>query len=128
MRKQGNRIRVNNICRLVLLALAVLASAVGCGASKKEEEQAVHLAVILGAPDAFYALQIRNRVLFLQETKAGLSREKNRSIAEDRARQILEEVDQLFQSMDLCRREMLGSLSIGLLSTGRWPASGCTER
>ena len=34
-----------------------------------------------------------------------------------RARQILEEVDQLFQSMDLCRREMLGSLSIGLLST-----------
>lgn len=34
-----------------------------------------------------------------------------------RARQILEEADQLSQSMDLCRREMLGSLSVGLLST-----------
>lgn len=34
-----------------------------------------------------------------------------------RARQILREVERLSQSMDICRREMLGSLSIGLLGT-----------
>lgn len=122
MRKQGKRIRVNNICRFVFLALAVLASAVGCGASKKEEEQAVHLAVILGAhanaPRANTSLIYDSvleacgqsgssislivndgapyaSVVDIPETKAGLSREKYRSIAEDRARQILELADQM---------------------------------
>lgn len=122
MRKKRKRIHAWKIRQLLILSMAVWLSAAGCGSSKKEEEQAIHLAVVIGAhanaPRANTSLiydavleacgqsgstisLIVNdgapyaSVVDIPETKAGLSSEKYKSIAEERARQILELADSM---------------------------------
>lgn len=138
MRKKRKKIRIWKMSCLLLLSTVILLSAAGCGASKKEEENVVHLAVIIGAhanaPRANTSL-IYDAVLDacgrsgstislivndgapyasvadIPETKAGLSSEKCRSIAEERARQILELADQM-----LARTEESDLLSAAALA------------
>lgn len=138
MRKKRKKIRIWKMRCLLLLSTAILLSAAGCGSSKKEEENTVHLAVIIGAhanaPRANTSL-IYDAVLDacgrsgstislivndgapyasvadIPETKAGLSSEKCRSIAEERARQILELADQM-----LARTEESDLLSAAALA------------